>query len=256
MTKVCTKCKEEKSLDSFYKDSYSASGRRSCCSTCDKQRYRDNKERLNQALRIKNKAFEQSDEFHTIRRICTSCGIEKSLIAYNRKVTGVYGRSMKCKVCSSISHKQYVNKNVEVLREYRKEWYKKNREVVLAKRVQYVKDNPEKIKAWRVNNPEKAAEADRRSRAKRKQAEVGFVHPDAKQIFLQIQRDCCGICWEPIEEEYPHPDIHLEHIVPLSRGGIHDMSNLQVAHGRCNDRKLGRTQEEYEEYLRRIGEIN
>lgn len=29
-------------------------------------------------------------------------------------------------------------------------------------------------------------------------------------------------------------DVHLDHVVPLSLGGAHDVSNLRVAHARCN----------------------
>ena len=35
-------------------------------------------------------------------------------------------------------------------------------------------------------------------------------------------------------------DVHIDHVVPWSRGGQHTLGNLQVAHSRCNIRKGAR----------------
>lgn len=40
----------------------------------------------------------------------------------------------------------------------------------------------------------------------------------------------CGLCTKPVELQH----LSFDHIVPLSRGGEDDASNLQVAHLRCN----------------------
>jgi 5-methylcytosine-specific restriction endonuclease McrA len=53
----------------------------------------------------------------------------------------------------------------------------------------------------------------------------------------------CGLCDEPIEPalEWPHPaSKSLDHVVPLSKGGRHDPSNVQLAHLRCNTVKGAR----------------
>jgi predicted nucleic acid-binding Zn ribbon protein len=47
----------------------------------------------------------------------------------------------------------------------------------------------------------------------------------------------CGICGKPVNRrlEYPAPLAgSLDHLLPVSRGGSHDPSNLQLAHFRCN----------------------
>jgi 5-methylcytosine-specific restriction endonuclease McrA len=47
----------------------------------------------------------------------------------------------------------------------------------------------------------------------------------------------CQLCGEPVERgaKFPAPLApSLDHIVPLSRGGDHDITNLQTAHVRCN----------------------
>ena len=40
----------------------------------------------------------------------------------------------------------------------------------------------------------------------------------------------CGICGTPVAQA----DIHLDHIVPWSKGGTTDAANLRVTHSRCN----------------------
>jgi 5-methylcytosine-specific restriction endonuclease McrA len=46
----------------------------------------------------------------------------------------------------------------------------------------------------------------------------------------------CHLCGKKCR---PH-DIHLDHLVPISRGGSHDESNLRVACAACNVSKQAR----------------
>lgn len=50
----------------------------------------------------------------------------------------------------------------------------------------------------------------------------------------------CGICAAPVDRDLQWPDelsASLDHVVPLSRGGHHVLSNVQLAHLGCNVRK-------------------
>jgi len=46
----------------------------------------------------------------------------------------------------------------------------------------------------------------------------------------------CGICGLSVSKE----EMTIDHIVPLSRGGPHVLSNLQPAHSSCNTKKGAR----------------
>lgn len=43
----------------------------------------------------------------------------------------------------------------------------------------------------------------------------------------------CGLCGKSVDIN----DFHLDHIIPLSRGGTHESRNVQIAHAFCNQSK-------------------
>jgi 5-methylcytosine-specific restriction endonuclease McrA len=65
-------------------------------------------------------------------------------------------------------------------------------------------------------------------------------------VFYEIaERDRwkCRLCGKRVMRSRPWPDPlspSLDHIVPLTKGGAHDPSNVQLAHLRCNTAKGNR----------------
>jgi 5-methylcytosine-specific restriction endonuclease McrA len=59
------------------------------------------------------------------------------------------------------------------------------------------------------------------------------------RLFVRDRHACayCGLA-------YPEGELTIEHIMPLSRGGRHDWTNVVTACRSCNTRKGGRTPEE------------
>lgn len=106
---------------------------------------------------------------------------------------------------------------------------------------EYRKNNPEKFKRspeywrettrrWRLANPEEYNIQDRFNRKKRKARIKGARIGRIKRTEIwNWESKVCGICSSLIEGAY-----HLDHIIPLSKGGAHDTSNLQLAHPVCN----------------------
>jgi 5-methylcytosine-specific restriction endonuclease McrA len=69
-----------------------------------------------------------------------------------------------------------------------------------------------------------------RRRARERGARVEMVR---RADVWQRDEGVCGICSKPAERA----DWHLDHVVPLSKGGDHSMANVQVSHPSCNRRK-------------------
>lgn len=61
-----------------------------------------------------------------------------------------------------------------------------------------------------------------------------------------IERDesTCGICGELVTESTGPMKPSIDHIIPLSRGGLHSEENIQLAHYRCNLSKNNKLESE------------
>src|SRR3990167_1097343 len=67
---------------------------------------------------------------------------------------------------------------------------------------------------------------------------VQLVYEDNIKKFGTLT---CYLCFNPIEFKKDH----LEHKMPLSRGGTNDYNNLGVSCERCNCKKHNKTEEEF-----------
>lgn len=61
-----------------------------------------------------------------------------------------------------------------------------------------------------------------------------------KHRLFARDRNICGYCGQRFEER----DLSIEHILPVSRGGRHEWTNVVTACRPCNTRKASRTPEE------------
>jgi len=100
------------------------------------------------------------------------------------------------------------------------EYYLKNKEQVQASHKAWQQANPER---WRALQSAKAIRRHYHLQA----VKVGLI--DYSMIGRR-DRMMCGICHKRVAKK----DFSIDHIVPLSKGGVHAEWNLQVAHLRHN----------------------
>lgn len=84
-------------------------------------------------------------------------------------------------------------------------------------------------------------DASQRRRALKKGASTG--EPVLLTEIAERDRWTCGLCAGLVDATLAWPDPFsksLDHVVPLTRGGAHDPSNVQLAHLRCNVAKGNR----------------
>lgn len=81
---------------------------------------------------------------------------------------------------------------------------------------------------------EKGRAAQQRGTAARRARKLGaFVEPIDKALLWELEAGICGICQLPCDAS----NWHMDHIIPLSKGGLHAYHNVQVAHPFCNQSK-------------------
>lgn len=101
----------------------------------------------------------------------------------------------------------------------------------------------EGLRRYRKNNPDKV----RSFTARRKGRKLGRLEYGTVPRLLVLQKHKCAICRQSIRKEY-----HLDHIVPLARGGEHRAANVQLLCPTCNVRKSSRDPIDYMQSLGRL----
>jgi 5-methylcytosine-specific restriction endonuclease McrA len=117
-------------------------------------------------------------------------------------------------------HDKYRMENKDRIREYGRQYYKKNKERML----RYIKER-------RLLYPEIVTAANARRRATRLKARGGHTAADIRNL-VSLQKGRCGYCKTVVGRLF-----HVDHIVPMSKGGGNDRRNIQILCGTCNMRK-------------------
>ena len=175
------------------------------------------------------------------------------------------------KYCSGkCSDKVYNRKRRESAREFSRQWRKDNAERAHATAKEYRETHKKEERARRrrwANTP-KGREAMRAAarrhyekkpevaKARTEQRARAYDEGDAtpeliERKWLDGDQTCC-VCGDLIDEALPGDDPMgrtIEHDLPISRGGRHDLDNIFFSHKRCNSSKGRRTIAEYLDWL-------
>jgi hypothetical protein len=238
--KVCTKCNKEKNLTEYHKE---GNGHRPDCKECrkayKKKYYQENSEKV----KARHKKYYQ-ENLEKVRARVKKYREENSeeIKAYSKKYREDNPEKVKAR------KKKYYQENLEKVKAYKKKYYQENSEKVRARKKKYRQENLEKVRArvkkYRQENPEKR----RLARAKRRAQKINTQVEDITDKLLNehwvknnIDPERCHYCDEGLYE-------HLEHCIPLSRGGTHTKENLVPSCAPCNLSKGNKTPDEWDKY--------
>ena len=93
---------------------------------------------------------------------------------------------------------------------------------------------------WSRNHPDKVREHTRDRRALRAAAFVATVTVADIARLMERQRGRCPYCDRSIRDGY-----HVDHYVPLAKGGTHEPENVQLTCAACNQSKGAKLPEEF-----------
>ena len=169
---------------------------------------------------------------------CTKCGIEKPTTKefYSADKRYSCGYYPSCKKCRSKATNDYNKKHHEERAAYDKTFRETHRDLKRENdrksrrnrqpfRVQIMRDYWNK---WRGNNPLKVKVKSAKVRAKRNNAEGCYTHEDIA-LQLKTQKGLCWWCECDLNGVY-----HIDHRIPLTRGGTHNPENIVISCPHCN----------------------
>lgn len=89
----------------------------------------------------------------------------------------------------------------------------------------------EMVLAWHASNKDRRREHKQNRRARKKE-NGGQLSAGIVAKLLRLQRGRCTCCGAPLGNDY-----HLDHIIPLAKGGANTDENVQLLTQRCNNQK-------------------
>ena len=168
---------------------------------------------------------------------CTKCGENKpntnEYFAFSNKSKGILRPS--CKVCD----KKYRENNKDSLTEYHKKYRENNKGKIKESWKKYYENNKDKIKEYRENNKDKIKGYTHKRRAL-KLGNGGSYTKSQWLDTLEYFDYKCAYTGECIKHS-----CHVEHIVPISKGGTSYIWNLVPSTASANLSKQNRDMEEW-----------
>ena len=168
-------------------------------------------------------------------KTCTKCKIEKDLSDFSKASKKPGGLRFQCKSCDM----KYNKANSEKISEYQKNYYMKTAEYSAERKRKYHHENRDRIaakrKIYRSENSEMLTISKRNERAKRRKAEGKHTLEEIQKI-LEMQKFMCANCNAKLVKSGKNK-YHVDHIMPLIKGGSNWPDNLQCLCPTCNLRK-------------------
>jgi hypothetical protein len=188
-------------------------------------------------------------------KTCTTCTISKDLLEFNKKKSSSDGHRTQCKVCQSVSNKQYAQLNRVAGAERLQNWRRSNPEAVKAQKSRQHANNPTArkeyrkraiaitrvtAKVWAQNNKDKVLAYGKKAR----QTEASKLNKARLQNLRRAIKLQATVVWDSeltnlIEREAYHLCFlrksvtgfrwEVDHIVPLQGEavcGLHVWNNL------------------------------
>ena len=194
-------------------------------------------------------------------RKCTECGNtytpkhKNNIYCSGKCADKVYNRKRRAKAAEAA--REWRKNNAERAHAAAKAYRKANREAETARVRRWLKTprgketSARSNRTWKLNNPDRVTSyVLRRMKAEK---EGGATAELIEEMWNNGDKTCylCGIAIDTTTHFLAPTSRTIDHIMPISRGGKHDLDNLAFACRKCNLRKGNKTLEEYRAYLAR-----
>jgi len=214
-----------------------------------------------------------ADAILTQSKVCTKCSLDKVFNEFYRHPQGKFGLAPICKACQAAKNAKWREQNKGYKPpclagdpDYWKKWRERNPESLASTQKKYREANQELLakkardrmradqvahnargEDWRkknserfnelrraryAKNPERAIDQVRQRRATKYASPTRHTLQEVKDLLI-TQKHCCANC----EDDLSIAKRHLDHWMPISRGGSDGIENLQWLCVPCNTKK-------------------
>jgi hypothetical protein len=166
---------------------------------------------------------------------CSKCKEWKELTLFRKDKGKWDGLYPYCKECANAKDRNIYKKNPEKKKQAVKD---------------YMEKHPEKYNIYKPYNPKyysseksrlKKRARDMKRRALKKEADLHHqITDEVIKAVLEKYNNCCVYCGENVSEKF-----HIDHKLPLSRGGGNEIENLALSCPDCNYKKNNKTDIEF-----------
>jgi hypothetical protein len=161
-------------------------------------------------------------------KFCSCCKINKELDLFSPDSRTTTGKASRCKECTASLKRQKYAENPEKYRKDSSDFAKKNYLAKLEANNRYRKENPEKVKQWKAKDRATNKNRINADNAKRRAQLKTELTPEVIQMYALRDFYIAMSLGE---------SFHVDHIIPLAKGGKHSADNLQVIPAIDNLRK-------------------
>jgi 5-methylcytosine-specific restriction endonuclease McrA len=171
-------------------------------------------------------------------KTCSKCLQTKDLDCFYRTSKGKQSHEGTCIECRNALSRENYYKNRDKRAVQISIWQQNNKDKKRHHEKLWRRNNPELARKWRQNNPEKSRDYTKVFRQKNPEISKVLLHrrrarlASAKNYLItktdirsMLQKPCiyCGA-----------KSTHIDHVIPLSRGGSNSVGNLAPACQTCN----------------------
>lgn len=183
-------------------------------------------------------------------KICTKCKESKTLDNFSKDRQKKTGYSSQCKICKSNYEKKYLGENKKKVYDRNKSYNEhhkaekqaydakrrtQKREEINAKKREYYHNGggKEAGKLWNYRNTDKVNMYAKNAKHKRRELlRTSKLSPSELLAWEHSQLKLCVYCGTNCEKHY-----NIDHVIPLAKGGKHELENLAITCAFCNQSK-------------------
>lgn len=223
-TKSCSKCKEIKTFTEFSKSQKRIFGLRPQCKKCSSL--------------SNNQYYKTVDKEAQLEKQREYKRLNKDRL---KQRDGEYYLKNKDKIINI--QRDYILNNKDIVIATKRKWRENNQDSIKALHQKYYNDNIDKFrdrdKKYRNTEIGKISciNKSHRRRTKEKQGDV------VTNQLLELRDNAKACYW--CNKSLKKVKIHIDHYIPLSKGGLHTISNLVVSCDKCNRMKSAKSPFEF-----------